>query len=286
MRCEYHEDDYTIKKLQTGKYSYIRLGDGEIRILCGHGTGISFQRSNDKLRSKLKEMIDELNENNYKDLIICTNKYQDKKSWYLDYFRKNVITKELNNTVVMHNYLSHLLSNKTVVYVSSYINKLVDYKVNIEDINYKDLLYTTDPNNIEVRKIKTMYSRYNRKKINDLIDVILINIKKLDKNIFTDCKLNIYYEFTKILHSIKLIKLKNDLDQYFSRSKAKKLILINCQYRNNFDQYTELFETVKSYCKDDNVLTFGCGPAGKIMILELKKLGIKNLCFDYGQNIL
>lgn len=190
----------------------------------------------------------------------------------------------------MHNYLSPLLSNKKVIYVSAYIEKLFEGDVDMKDINYRDLLYTKDPNNIEVRRVKTLFERHNKKKINELIDQIIIYISKLDKKIFTgykpSVKSDLHYDFIKILHAIKLIKLKDKVDLYFSAAKVKETIYINTPYRDSFDQYDQLYEKVKPYCIDDNILTFGCGPVGKVMILEFKKSGVKNLCFDFGQNIL
>ena len=89
MELDFYSFDETFKIIldgvKNGK-SFIRFGDGEFRIICGHRTATPFQTLNDELKQKLiKISCSEIN-----NLMLCFANFYNRKQWLNDYITKNM----------------------------------------------------------------------------------------------------------------------------------------------------------------------------------------------------
>lgn len=292
---KYYNKEETIKLILSEKYNYIRLGDGEFRILSDFKCATPFQMIVPELKIKLEEIVKEVNENKYKNLIIGLVKLQHKKEWYLNYMKKNMDCDQIyHETMPPVLYFSHILKNKKVVYISSYLpfseitieeddNKLdllkkIDY-VNLLDV--KDQHYPDIIRLIKLMKISDDWSSDFFKYYNELPENIRDELNN-KKSQFSNK--NIIHDIKRFLSSVEHIKSKEKVENYFKKVKVDKVDYIETYFRCSFDQYDYILNKLLKYGKDW-VFLFATGPAGKVIAMDLIKRGVTNRIYDFGQKI-
>lgn len=278
----------TIEQIITEKKNYIRLGDGEFRILCGHRCSTPFQSLNNKLKEELYQIITEVNQNIYTNLIIGINITQFKKEWFNEYFKKNIKTYNIHETIKLKKHLPKLIKNKNITYVSSYIddieNNIVDMHIELNDILFTDILKHKDTNNIDIIKCKSYLhvNNYNINSINNMKN----NIYEKYKNKKYKTKYSsINAECGAFVSAIKLIKMRTKIEYFFKKSKTNKVNYIKTYFKENYEQYDYILQSCINLVNNTDIFIFGCGPVGKIIIFNLIKRNINKQFVDLGQII-
>jgi hypothetical protein len=294
---KYYSKNKTIKLIQTGEYNCIRLGDGEFRILCNLKCATPFQMITPKLKSKLEEIIKEVNENYYKNLIISLCRLQHKKPWYYDYMKKNMNCENIyHDDINISSILKYNLKNKNIVYISSYLSDIEINNFNpeitdksilfneIDMINILDIKDSHHPDIIRIKKIMKISDNWRLDFINHYNN-LEANIKKnIDNRNCYFSNGNIKNEFNRFFDSVEHIKSKEKIENYFKKVKVKKIDYIETYFRCSFEQYDYIFNTLLKY--DDNwIFLFATGPTGKVIAMDLIKKGITNRIYDFGQKI-
>ena len=292
---KYYNKEETIKLILSEKYNYIRLGDGEFRIVGGFKCATPFQMIVPELKSKLEEIVKESNENKYKNLIIGIVKLQHKKEWYLNYMKKNMDCDQIYHETIPPKYFSSpILKNKKVVYISSYL-PLSDITIEEDDnklnllkkIDYVNLLDIKDQHHpdiirlIKLMKISDDWRSDFLKYYNELPENIRdkINNKKLQFS-----NKSVIHDIERFFSSVEHIKSKETIEKYFKKVEVIKVDYIETYFRFSFDQYDYILNKLLKYDKDW-VFLFATGPAGKVIAMDLIKRGVTNRIYDFGQKI-
>lgn len=282
MSIKLHDTEFTLEQIKKNN-SYIRLGDGEFRILSGHRCATPFQSLQSELINKLKLLIIEINENQFENLNIGVDMHQIKKEWFKKYIDDNIKIKKIHTFIRLKPYLIPIITKKKIVYISSYIDKVLD-DVNIDDIDFSKVLTTYTTKDINIIKIKSYIHKYNYS--TESINTVINRFNKCIKNNVSKSNyISINKECIAIIHAIKLTKLKSHIDRLFQKSRVKCVTYIQTNFRENFNQYDLILKECINKTSDNDIFIFGCGPTGKCIIYDMIKQGHKNLCLDMGKII-
>lgn len=294
---KYYPKEETIKLIQTGEYNYIRLGDGEFRILSNLKCATPFQMITPKLKKKLEDIVKEINEHHYKNLIISPSKLQHKKPWYLDYMIKNMDCEQVyHDHIHTANVLRPILKNKNVVYISSYLSdseinninlKITDKSTLFNEIDMINILDVKDQHHSDIIRIKNIMKISDDWRLDFMnhYNNLPINIKnKINNRRCYYSNNNINNEFKRFFDSVEHIKSKERVENYFKKAKVKKIEYIETYFRCSFEQYDQILNSLLKY-DDSWIFLFATGPAGKVIAMDLIKRGITNRIYDFGQRI-
>lgn len=292
---KYYPKNETIKLLQTGDYNYIRLGDGEFRILCNSKCATPFQMITKELKSKLEEIVKEANEHKYENLIVSPSRLQHKKPWYLDYMQKNMNCEQTyHDHIHTAAVLRSFFKNKKVVYISSYLSNdeiIITEKDNKSDllnkidvINLLDVKDQHHPDIVRLVKLRKIVDNYYLDFMNHY-GKLPNNIKeKIRKRPSYFSSGGVEYDFKRFFDSVNHIKSKERVEHYFKKAKVNKVEYIETYFRCSFDQYDQILNSLLKY-DEEWIFLFGTGPAGKVIAMDLIKRGITNRIYDFGQRI-
>lgn len=292
---KYYPRDETMRLISSGDYNYIRLGDGEFRILCGYKCATPFQPIVPELKSKLEEIVKEANEHKYKNLIISISQLQYKKPWYLDYMLENMDCEQTYHDFIgTAGTLRNYLKNKNVVYITSQLsnseivvkdddNKF-DLLSNIDFINILDVKDVKHPDVIRIKKLMKISENWSLDFIHyyDNLEPEIKNKIRSRKSYY--CDNNIRYDMIRFMDSINKLKDKDKTEHYFKRVRVKNVEYIDTYFRCSFEQYDYILNSLLAY-DESWIFLFSTGPAGKIIAMDLIKRGVKNRIYDYGQRI-
>ena len=294
-----------LEEVTINKKSFVRFGDGEIRILCNH-LGPCFQ----KLESNLRENLFLIFKNKHPNLILCLANFHKRKPWYNKFLIDNISTRETIcdarfTRMLRPSVLKVLWEQRKICYVGSFTDNNNKYQSIINNI-ITCCQESKIPLNLNKykskRKIDQEYVSQEITKdnsINKLLDSIAaqINTEELlgysvnysvslikeimtvsNYSFYTSSFLNYYFRKNKdYLCSIGSIKKKNDLDKIFSNGQSTEYILTN--YKNSFQQ----FEEIKQEClkkEKDILFIISSGPMGKVLNYNLTTHGFQ--CLDIG----
>jgi len=293
------------EEVTINKKSFVRFGDGEIRILCNH-CGPDFQKLDPNLRKNLFLII----KSKHPNLVLCLANYHDRKPWYNKFLINNISSKEIIcetqfTRMLGPSKLKVLWEKRKICYVGSFTDNNNEYQTIINNIIaccQESKIPLNLNKNKSKRKIDQEYVSQEITKdnsINKLLDSIAaqINTEELldysvnnsvslikeimtvsNYSFYTTSFLNYYFRKNKdLLCSISNIKKKNDLDKIFSNGQSTEYILTN--YKNSFQQ----FEEIKKEClkkEKDILFIISSGPMGKVLNYNLTTHGFQ--CLDIG----
>jgi len=290
------------------KKSFLRLNDGEMRIICGHRCATWFQELDKNLQNDL------INISKYKNdkLIKCIGKYDiKKKPWYFEYILKNINIKNkfLDGQFSrmmgrVNGNLNEFWVNKSICYVGSFYeisSKFFDIKEKINNLmiesNINKKLNRKKDKEFVLKKIKedNIVNLYLKSIIEEIDENELINnsinssislIREIlsikDYKYYLKMFLINFYRNSivskyRIIDSIESIKLKKNLNNLLNN--ASSIDYIKTNYRNSYNQLDEIEKKCKE--KDKNTLfIISSGPMGKVLIHRLFIKGYQ--CIDLG----
>ena len=314
MALDFYSFDETfqiiLKGIQDGK-SFIRLNDGEFRIICGHRTATLFQNLDQELRKKLIEICC----SNINNLMICYGNYGDRKMWMKNFIIENVeINKKLlrgqfpRSMGYVNGNLKDLWKNRKVCFVgghyvsSSDFNEIKNKAIQLfNESNIKKKIHRKKDRDYVDEKIKednsiNTYLTEICKNINEeelLSYEIKTNSFSIIKELFSIKKYKLYfYKFfvnyfkntklgnERIIGCIDSVRYKNDLINSFSNTIS--IEFINNKFKNSYVQYNEIMDKCLKKEKDTLFVVVN-GPMGKLLIYNLFKEGYQSI--DIGQGI-
>lgn len=292
----FYNCETVLKKILEDKKSFIRFGDGEVRIIVGHKIATLFQEFNDDLQIKLKEII--TSKSNKFNIMIA--RLNGDKDWYYDFICENInieepildaqIFRKANNELL--NNVKVLWNNKNVVYIGSSISYSNIKHINV--FNYdteipKSKKYIMDISNEDFQNIKLKNNIF----CDELLKILNnLNLDELQNNneITFDVKIIKYllhcdqkkywfmyrflYEYfsdrfannCRIFESISSIPLEENIKKIYNN--AKSLYIMKTNYKNAHNQYIDIINKCLQY-DIDTIFILSCGPTGKVIGYEL-----------------
>lgn len=286
-KLEFYDYDETFEYFyQNQNQSFIRLGDGEFRIISG--SNIYYQNTNKVLKEKMTEILDDLKESekeHYKILIPNFPKDFLNKILFenLDLSRK-YFNQKFSMLIKDQNKLKEFWKNQNVCFVGAYTLK------NITDFDYSYLNSYLKKQGLRNNKRLTEKYKEESKLNNEFNNKIIEILKKLDLNQDKDISfLKSLINFDYLYHLALTLKDKNfyecikntareeQLEKIFDNT--KNLIKIRTSFKNSWDNYENILEECRKMPKDYKFV-IACGPTGKILSYDLIKEGY--IVYDLG----
>ena len=97
---------------------FLRLGDGDFRIICGHNCTINYQSMDINLKKDLNDLLNSKNKN----LLICLPNLL-KKNWLNEYFINNInnenklLDSRFSRMIKIKNNIDTLWNNKVLCWI-------------------------------------------------------------------------------------------------------------------------------------------------------------------------